>query len=60
MLKAKEAAAYLGISLSTLYRMEQKGCLQPYRTPGGHRRYQLEMLDAYLEASRGNTRMDRT
>jgi excisionase family DNA binding protein len=55
ILKAREAAAYLGISLSTLYRMEQKGWLKPYRTPGGHRRYELEMLDTYLEASRGGT-----
>jgi excisionase family DNA binding protein len=52
LLKAKEAARYLGISLSTLYRMERMGCLQPYRTPGGHRRYRVEMLDAYLEDSR--------
>lgn len=51
LLKSREAARYLGISLSTLYRMERMGCLQPYRTPGGHRRYRVEMLDAYLEDS---------
>jgi hypothetical protein len=26
--------------------------LCPYRTRGGHRRYHLEMLEAYLEESR--------
>jgi putative resolvase len=52
LLKAREAARYLGVSLNTLYRMEQKGHLNPFRTPGGHRRYSLEMLDRYLERSR--------
>lgn len=52
LLKAREAARYLGVSLNTLYRMEQKGHLSPFRTPGGHRRYSLEMLDRYLEQSR--------
>jgi hypothetical protein len=26
--------------------------LVPYRTPGGHRRYSLDMLNEYLENSR--------
>jgi len=26
--------------------------LVPFRTPGGHRRYSLTMLDEYLEGSR--------
>lgn len=52
MIGAKEAARYLGISLNTLYRMEKAGLLFPYRTPGGHRRYSLAMLDEYLEQSR--------
>ncbi len=52
MLTAKEAIAYLGISLNTLNRIEKRGLLQPFRTPGGHRRYDEAMLDAYLEASR--------
>jgi hypothetical protein len=42
----------LGISLNTLYRMEKGGLLSPFRTPGGHRRYPVEMLDLYLEGSR--------
>lgn len=31
----KEAADYLGISPSTLYRMEKCGLLSPTKTPGG-------------------------
>ncbi len=52
LLTAKEAAEYLHVSLFTLGRMEKEALLVPYRTPGGHRRYSLEMLDEYLEASR--------
>ncbi len=51
LLTAKEAAGYLHISLSTLYRMEQKGLITPKRTPGGHRRYSIEMLDECLASS---------
>ena len=52
LVRAREAAAYLGVSLVTLRRMEKQGVLSPYRTPGGHRRYSLEMLEEYLENSR--------
>jgi excisionase family DNA binding protein len=52
LLRAKEAAEYLGVSLVTLRRMERQGALLPYRTPGGHRRYSVEMLEEYLEGSR--------
>jgi len=48
LLTAREAARYLRISLSTLYRMEQTGQLLPLRTPGGHRRYTVSMLNACL------------
>jgi excisionase family DNA binding protein len=49
LLTAREAANYLRVSLSTLHRMEQKGRLNPLRTPGGHRRYTLEMLNDCLQ-----------
>jgi excisionase family DNA binding protein len=49
---AKEAADYLRISLFTLRKIEQQGLIVPYRTPGGHRRYSVEMLNQYLENSR--------
>ncbi len=52
VLTAKEAAEYLRVSLYTLKRMEVEGGLMPFRTPGGHRRYSLKMLDEYLEKSR--------
>ena len=52
LLTAKEAAAYLRISLFTLRKIEQQGLIVPYRTPGGHRRYSTDMLSEYLENSR--------
>lgn len=55
LLTAKEAADYLRVSPFTLRKMEKMGMIAPYRTPGGHRRYSLEMLNEYLENSRGAT-----
>lgn len=52
LMTAREAAAYLRISLSTLQLIERQGCLDPYRTPGGHRRCSRKMVDAYLETTR--------
>jgi excisionase family DNA binding protein len=52
LLTAREASEYLHISLFTLSRIEKEGMLVPFRTPGGHRRYSLEMLNEYLERSR--------
>ena len=57
VLTAKEAAEYLRVSLYTLKRMEIEGGLMPFRTPGGHRRYSLKMLDEYLEKSREPSRL---
>ena len=48
LLTAREAAVYLRVSLSTLHRIERRGLLTPLRTPGGHRRYTLEMLNDCL------------
>jgi excisionase family DNA binding protein len=48
LLTAREAAAYLRVSLSTLHRLEQRGVIAPLRTPGGHRRYTIEMLNICL------------
>ena len=52
VLKAREAAEYLRISLFTLNKIERQGLLMPFRTPGGHRRYTLEMLNQYVEENR--------
>lgn len=56
LMTASEAAGYLRISLATLYRMEKRGQLEPFRTIGGHRRYSLRMLNDYLERSRQHRR----
>ncbi len=59
ILTAREAAEYLRVSLYTLRKMEKEGGLMPFRTPGGHRRYSLRMLDEYLEKSRKPSRRQR-
>ena len=52
LMTAKEAAHYLRVSLLTLSKIEKLGGIVPFRTPGGHRRYSIEMLNEYLENSR--------
>jgi len=52
LMTAREAAKYLRVSMFTLSKIENEGGLAPYRTPGGHRRYSLRMLNAYLNSSR--------
>jgi len=56
LLRAREAAMYLSVSLATLYRIEKDGKLMPFRTAGGHRRYSLAILNEYLEESRRRSR----
>ncbi|MHB0857717.1 MAG: helix-turn-helix domain-containing protein [Anaerolineae bacterium] len=56
LLTAREAARYLRISLLTLSKIEKEGGLLPFRTPGGHRRYSVDMLNRYLENSRSQRR----
>lgn len=51
-LTVSEAAKYLGLSLPTLKKIEKEGNLVPFRTPGGHRRYTVEILDEYLASTR--------
>jgi hypothetical protein len=52
VMAAKEAARYLRVNMFTLSKIESEGSLVPYRTPGGHRRYSLRMLNRYLNNSR--------
>jgi site-specific DNA-methyltransferase (adenine-specific) len=47
----KEAAKYLGISPSTIYRMEKQGLISSIKTPGGQRRFSKESIERYLEES---------
>ncbi|MDW8319924.1 MAG: DNA methyltransferase [Armatimonadota bacterium] len=51
-LTTNEAARFLGVSPSTLYRMEKQGLVEPIRTPGGQRRFLKEQLEAYLAQSK--------
>jgi len=51
LLTAKEAAAYLRVSLSTLKKMDEE--IGPARTPGGDKRYKVEWLNDYYEKSKG-------
>jgi len=48
----RQAAEYLGVSPTTLRKMEKEGELVPFRTPRGHRRYSLEMLEEYVQSNR--------
>jgi len=52
LLTTEEAAEYLRISHSTLYRMEKKGLISSSKTPGGQRRFTIDSLERYLEESR--------
>jgi len=54
-LTVRQAAEYLGVSPVTLRKMEKEGELVPFRTPGGHRRYSLEMLEKYAQRNRRST-----
>jgi excisionase family DNA binding protein len=58
LLTAHEAAKYLRVSLSTLNRIERRGLLSPLRTPGGHRRYTLAMLNECLAQHTADTEVD--
>ena len=52
LMTAREAAKYLRVCQFTLDKIERTGGLIPYRTPGGHRRYSIRMLNQYLNNSR--------
>ena len=52
LMNSREAAKYLRVSQFTLDKIERAGGLTPYRTPGGHRRYSVGMLNQYLNSSR--------
>jgi len=47
----REAAKYLGISSSTIYRMEKQGLISAIKTPGGQRRFSRESIEKYLQES---------
>ncbi len=44
-----KAALYLGVSVTSLRRWDESGDLSPdYRTPGGHRRYSVRLLQTLI------------
>ena len=47
-LDAEEAAAYLGISVKSLYGIVERGRLEPLRGPRRRYRFTTAMLDEYL------------
>jgi len=49
-LRVNDAARLLGVSLNTLRRWSDTGKLATYRSPGGHRRFRREDLQALLAA----------
>lgn len=51
----KKAAEILGVSISTVYRMIEQGILQPSKTPGGQRRFEVAQLQAFKESSKDIT-----
>lgn len=52
LLATKQASEFLGVSVSTLYRMEKNGVLNPSKTPGGHRRFNTLELEKYMSESK--------
>lgn len=51
LVATKKAAEILGVSTSTVYRMVQRGTLNPTKTPGGQRRFSMEELEGYKNES---------
>lgn len=48
----KKAAEILGVSISTVYRMIEQGILDPSKTPGGQRRFDVAQLEAFKANSK--------
>lgn len=51
-LTTKEAAEFLNVSPSTLYKMEKLQMISSFRTPGGQRRFSVVALREYIEKSK--------
>ena len=52
LLTINEAAGYLNVERSTLYRLMRQGELAPSARVGKRWRFRVEELDAYLERNR--------
>ena len=50
MLSVGQAALFLGVCVKTMHRWEESGALLPdWRTPGGHRRYEMSSLTCWMD-----------
>jgi excisionase family DNA binding protein len=54
LLTPAEAARRLSVTVDTLRRWEREGLICPHRTPGGHRRYQPDAIDALASGKAGS------
>lgn len=52
LISTKKAAEFLGVSTSTIYRMVEMGLLEPSKTPGGQRRFDLDTLEKFKQSSK--------
>ena len=58
LMTPKDAAEYLGVGLTTLWRMATNGNLPFVQIPGRHRRYDKSDLDKIIEQyKRSNTQL---
>lgn len=51
LLTSSEAARHVGVTVRTLHRWEEQGRITARRTPGGHRRYSRNDLNALVGAA---------
>ena len=51
VITTQRAAEMLGVSVSSIYRMEKNDILHPIRTQGGQRRFDLEEIENYKKNS---------
>ena len=51
-LRPGEAAHRLGITVKTLYNMEERGEIRSIKLPSGHRRYMAEDIESILDSYR--------
>ena len=56
VMRAGDAARYLGVSLSSVHRWTRTGALPSLRTPGHQRRFSPADLDKFLAALREGDR----